>query len=91
MNIALNNAGSPGYGPHPSVLEEMLVMEEYGMDKATIIRSATLNAAAILENDRIGVIEPGKQADLVVLEKNPLEDLQAFSNICAVFKNGARV
>lgn len=92
VNIALGtDAGSPGYGPHPSVLKEMLVMEEYGMDKATIIRSATLNAAAILENDRIGVIEPGKQADLVVLEKNPLEDLQAFSNICAVFKNGARV
>lgn len=92
VNIALGtDAGSPGYGPHPSVLKEMLVMEEYGMERSAVIQSATINAATILENDRIGLIEAGKQADLVVLENNPLEDLRAFSDVYAVFKNGIRV
>ncbi|MEL7564004.1 MAG: amidohydrolase family protein [Dehalobacterium sp.] len=90
--IALGtDAGSPGYGPHPSVLKEMLVMEEYGMSKAEIIKSATLNAARILENESIGAIEAGKIANLVVLNANPLEDLKAFDDIAAVYKRGILV
>lgn len=92
VSIALGtDAGSPGYGPHPSVLKEMLVMEEYGMRKVEVIKSATLNAAKILENESIGAIEAGKTANLVVLNANPLEDLQAFGDIAAVYKRGVLV
>lgn len=92
VNIALGtDAGSPGYGPHPSVLKEMLVMEEYGMSKADVIRSATVNAAKVLENERIGAIKAGKLADFVILNTDPLQDLSAFGNIHAVYKHGVKV
>lgn len=92
VSIALGtDAGSPGYGPHPSVLKEMLVMEEYGMGKADVIRSATVNAAKILGKDSIGAIEEGKAADILVLNCNPLDDLQAFGDISAVYKRGVLV
>ena len=92
VDIALGtDAGSPRYGPHPSVLKEMLVMEEYGMSRTEVIKSATLNAAKILENEHIGAIEEGKYADIVVLNSNPLEDLQAFGDIAAVYKRGVLI
>jgi imidazolonepropionase-like amidohydrolase len=92
VDIALGtDAGSPGYGPQPSVLKEMLAMEEYGMGKAEVIRSATLNAAKILGNDKIGVIEPGRSANLIVLNANPLQNLRAFADIAAVYKRGVLV
>ena len=45
-----------------------------------VIRSATLNAAKVLHMEgEIGVIAPGAHADLVVVEGNPLEDLQLLT------------
>jgi imidazolonepropionase-like amidohydrolase len=92
VSIALGtDAGSPGFGPHPSVQKEMLVMEEYGMERLEVVRSATSSAAEILGRGDLGVIEEGRAADIVVLNANPLEDLRAFDDIHAVYKRGKLV
>ena len=56
------------------------------------IQTATVNAAKILKNeDRFGTVEPGKVADLLLLEKNPLEDLANIETVKAVFLAGEPV
>lgn len=59
---------------------EMIFMENAGMKAADIIQSATENAAEFLGIQReTGMIETGRSADLIVLNENPLEDLNYFN------------
>jgi imidazolonepropionase-like amidohydrolase len=51
------------------------------------LQTATVNTAALLDAD-IGTIEPGKLADLIVVEGNPLVDIRAARNVRRVIKNG---
>jgi Tol biopolymer transport system component len=68
---------------------EMWALSSGGMTPMEVLRTATLNGAKIigLAQD-VGSIEPGKLADLVVLAKNPLEDLRNTNTIRYVMKNG---
>jgi len=88
--IALGtDAGSPNFGPHPSVFLEMYTMKEYGMNSAGILRAATLTAAQALGREQfIGTIDVGKNADILLLQNNPLEDIRQIQSICQVIKNG---
>jgi imidazolonepropionase-like amidohydrolase len=59
---------------------------------AEILQAATVNAAEALElGDVIGTLEVGKQADMIVLDGNPLEDIRAYRNVVYVVKNGELV
>ena len=59
------------------------------VDRATALRVATINGAAyVLKKDRLGSIEVGKLADLVVLDGNPLDDLHNSNTVRYVMKNG---
>lgn len=93
INIALGtDAGSPNFGAHPSVVREMNTMVKYGMAPAEVLKAATINAAKALEMENtIGSIEVGKMADLILLKENPLEDINAISNIEHVIKSGVFV
>lgn len=88
--IALGtDAGSPNFGPHPSVFLEMFAMREYGMKPADILRAATKTAAEALgRNRRIGTIEVDKKADILLLKNNPLEDIHNITSIDQVIKSG---
>lgn len=67
---------------------ELLV--EGGFTPVEAIRIATLNGAKLLgEQDRIGSIAAGKQADLVVIEGNPAERIADVRKVKLVFKEGA--
>ena len=67
---------------------ELLV--EGGFSPVEAIRIATLNGATLLgEQDRIGSIAPGKQADLVVIQGNPAARIADIRNVKLVFKEGA--
>lgn len=72
-----------------STLREIELLGEAGLQPMEVIKAATRNAAEMLglEND-IGTVEVGKRADLIVLNDNPLKNLQAFRTIKWTIQNG---
>ncbi len=78
-----------GVSPHGKNNLEFGLMAEAGMTNADILRAATLDAATLLRmNDRIGSLEPGKLADIVAVEGNPLEDIRVMVKVVFVMKDG---
>lgn len=75
----------PGYSLH----DELERLVDCGLDLAQALRAATIGAAKLLglDADR-GTIEPGKQADLVLLDADPLEDTRNLRRIRAVVLAG---
>src|SRR5262249_23956381 len=68
---------------------EMWMLASGGMTTLEVLRCATVNGSKIVGRpDGLGYIEPGKLADLVVLDKNPLEDIHNTKTIHWVMKNG---
>lgn len=68
---------------------EMELMVESGMSPAAVITDATLeNARFFRVADRLGSVEAGKQADLLLLNGNPLEDIRAMREVQRVMLNG---
>ncbi|NND34235.1 MAG: amidohydrolase family protein [Saprospiraceae bacterium] len=83
------DAGNVGTFHASSYYKEMAAMQEAGLSNAEILKASTMGgAAAVGKSDSLGTIEPGKIADLVVLRKNPLEDLEALHQIELIIKNG---
>jgi imidazolonepropionase-like amidohydrolase len=69
-------------------LENMVVA---GMTPAQVIMAATRNSAEILGLDDLGTVAPGKSADFVVLDANPLDDITNTRRISRVFLRGHEV
>jgi imidazolonepropionase-like amidohydrolase len=81
-----------GVGPHGENAEEIALMVGNGMSPMETLVATTSRAAELLGMDhRIGTIAPGKLADLVLVDGNPLDDitvLQDPDRIVAVMKDG---
>ncbi len=82
-----------GFGwSHPPGLAgywEMQAWARGGVPLAAIFRAATLdNAKAFGLENEVGSVEVGRRADLLLLRKNPLEDLSAYDSIEKVILNG---
>lgn len=70
----------------------MELLREAGMANGEIIRSATsLTAGWLGAGDRLGRVAPGFQADLLLLEGDPGEDISAFRKIRRIFKKGIEI
>jgi imidazolonepropionase-like amidohydrolase len=71
------------------VADEMELLTRLGMSSVDSLKAATLHGAKVLEmENEIGSLEPGKMADFVVLDRNPLEDIRGVRSICQVVKGG---
>ncbi|MFD1706132.1 amidohydrolase family protein [Siminovitchia sediminis] len=85
------DAGTP-YNPHGDIHLEMKLMEASGVSKMDILRAASIQGAKLLRiDDQVGSIAENKVADLIAVEGNPLEDLDAIKNIKLVIKEGSLV
>jgi imidazolonepropionase-like amidohydrolase len=67
---------------------ELAAMIKYGMDPHQALIAATANSAELLQLPDEGVIGPGKRANLVVLDGDPLLDIDALTRVIAVMKDG---
>jgi imidazolonepropionase-like amidohydrolase len=75
----------PGFGLH----EEFVLLWRGGMTPFEIIRSATLEPALYFgKEDTMGSVAPGRLADLVLLEADPLQDIRNTRRIAAVVADG---
>jgi imidazolonepropionase-like amidohydrolase len=64
-------------------------MQNAGISPSGVIASATSNPAKVLGHaDELGTVEPGKLADLLVLEADPLVDVGNIKRIRYVIKDG---
>jgi imidazolonepropionase-like amidohydrolase len=70
---------------------EMEMMADAGMTPAQVLLSATRDAARCLDLDGVGTLEPGKWADLVVLDADPLQDVRNCRSIHGVWIGGRQV
>ena len=77
--------------PGCSLHEEMALLVEAGLTPLEAISSATRRGAQLLRADSLGVLAPGKVADLVVLNASPVRDIAATRNIAWVMTRGRRV
>ena len=76
---------APGLSAH----EEMRLMVELGVNPIDAIRAGTINGARALGIDReTGSIEPGKLADIVIIDGDPLADINNTRRIHQVIKAG---
>ena len=82
------DAGNIGTVHGPSVFREMELMERAGLTPLQVLRSATVNGAATMGLGDLGTIAPGKLADLVVLDTNPLAGVWNLSHASFVLKGG---
>ena len=83
------DAGNIGTLHGPSVFREMALMKQAGLSPLEVLRSATSNGAQALHLAKdVGTIAPGRLADLVILDADPLADIGNLSHAYRVIKNG---
>jgi imidazolonepropionase-like amidohydrolase len=78
-----------GVGPHGDNLTELGLMAEVGMAPLDVLAATTSSAAALLGvDDRLGTLEPGKLADLVVVDGDPLDVTTLGERVRGVYQDG---
>lgn len=77
--------------PHEERLGELRLMRDVGMGVFDVWRSATIEAARLLDRDDLGALEPGRRADLVAISGDVTDLEHLESRILAVWKDGVPV
>ncbi|HEV8598953.1 MAG TPA: amidohydrolase family protein [Gemmatimonadales bacterium] len=87
--LAGTDLANPYIYPGFSLHDELASLVAAGFTPAEALRAATLDPARYLgAADSLGSIEPGKRADLVLLDANPLDDIRNTTKIAAVVAAG---
>src|SRR5918992_13965 len=87
----LSGSDIPNFGlvPGASLHNELELLAEAGIKPLEVIEIATNNGATALGiDDRVGTIQPGKQADMIILSASPIENISNTKEIEAVLVDG---
>lgn len=75
----------PGFSYH----DEIHALLECGVSEKAALQAATLAGAQAMQIDHlVGTVEGGKHADLIIVDGNPLEDIQSLQRIEVVIRDG---
>jgi imidazolonepropionase-like amidohydrolase len=86
------DAGNPLVFHGPSMHHELELWEQAGIPAAVALQAATANAARLLgAANRFGTIRNGMEADLLLVDGNPLEDIKTTERISLVVFKGERI
>ena len=89
MGVKIVFGTDVGAFEHGTNAREFELMVEYGMKPIEAVRAATVRAAELLRMEgQVGAVEPGKYADIIAVEGNPLEDIRALRRVTFVMKAG---
>ena len=87
VNVAYGT--DSGVSPHGTNAEEAVLMVEAGMTEMDVLVTATINAADLIDmSDSIGTIENGKFADIIAVDRSPLDDITELLDVGFVMKGG---
>lgn len=74
---------------HGTSVRELRRMVDYGMSPLDAIRTATIRGAELLRMEKqIGTVEPGRYADIIAVQGDPLKDIGAMESVVFVMKAG---
>lgn len=75
--------------PHGDNGKQFAYMVQYGMTPMQAIQAATIHAAELIDwPDSVGAIEPGRYADIIAVQGNPLENVRLLEDVRFVMKGG---
>ncbi len=75
---------------HGDNADELLAMVKYGMKPMDVIVAATKNGAECIGmQDKVGTLAEGKTADIIALQGDPLQEIEAVKRVCFVMKGGS--
>jgi len=78
-----------GVYPHGDNAKQFYYMVKFGMTPAQAIRAATSSAADLIgRSNDVGTIEPGKYADIIAVQSDPMSDVRALEHVDFVMKGG---
>ena len=85
-----SDSGTRGNPHHNAMWREMVLTQQIiGMSAMDVIVTATaVNAEILGASEEIGTLEPGKYADVLIVDGDPLVDLSAIQDVHAVYKGG---
>lgn len=86
--IKILMGGDVGVFNHGDNVREMILMKEYGMEAKDILKSATLVNATVFGLTDRGQIKKDKIADLIALDGNPIENINAINKVSFVMLAG---
>lgn len=88
LGVNIGFATDAGVYPHGLNARQFAYMVRYGMTAMQAIQSATGRAAVEIGRDDIGAIVPGRYADMIAVQADPLADIAALEQIDHVMKGG---
>ncbi|MGQ2932144.1 MAG: amidohydrolase family protein, partial [Sphingopyxis sp.] len=91
LQVNIGFATDAGVYPHGLNARQFAYMVRYGMTPMQAIQSATGRAAEEMGRTDIGVLVPGRYADMVAVKADPLTDIRALEKIDHVMKGGVLI